>query len=75
MTAAQPGGQPVVLSAQDAAFVRQAGDRHDAVGPGLVQPDEQAEAGDAADPAAESRPDPLGQIGGGEAIDRFALGL
>ena len=24
MTAAQPGGQPVVLSAQDAAFVRQA---------------------------------------------------
>ena len=56
-------------------IVGQARYRHDAVRAGLVQPDEQAEAGDAADPAAEGRADPLGQISGGEAVDRFALGF
>ena len=61
MTAAQPGGQPVVLSAQDAAFVRQAlsaaamvfAQAKDAGGPGYQALKEAALAADAGAPLAK----------------------
>ena len=54
MTAAQPGGQPVVLSAQDAAFVRQA---LSAAAMVFAQADDSARAHEYLQRALKSRPD------------------
>ena len=49
------------------------GHRDQAVCPGLIQPDEEAEAGHAGDAAGEGRPDPLLQEGGHIAVHGSAL--
>ncbi len=54
--------------------IREQAHRHEAVGAGLVEGDEQAEAGDAVDRAWEHGADPLLQEGGGESVERVALG-
>src|SRR3546814_8613343 len=55
-------------------IVGQGADGDQAVGTAVVQRDEEAEAGDAVDPAVEARTDTLLQEGGGEAVDSVALG-
>src|SRR3546814_10006634 len=54
-------------------IVGQGADGDQAVGTAVVQRDEEAEAGDAVDPAVEARTDTLLQEGGGEAVDSVAL--
>ena len=47
--------------------------RHEAVGAGLGELDEQPGPGDAGDPALEGRADPVGEVMGDEPVDRLAL--
>src|SRR5262249_5316782 len=68
-----PAHQGVVCLVMVVEVVGQARNGYQPIGAGLVQPDEQAEAGDAGDAAWDDLADPVRQEGGNETIDGIAL--